>query len=209
MMKKSLLLILAIACSAGAKDLGTWGDLWPIQEQDMLTFIQQRLKSMEADGSLVREQKVVQERVKAHILRPPPVAGLRLADKNETRYIDPTFTVDKDIADGKGVVFAHKGDNINPLEHVPFRETLYFIDGDDKRQIDWMKQQKPDTVISKIVLVNGNIKTSGESLDAQVYFDQNGTLSRRFQLDAVPARVTVAADGKRLRVDTFAMEGGK
>lgn len=107
------------------------------------------------------------------------------------------------------MVFAHKGDRINPLEHVPFRETLYFIDGDDKRQIDWMKQQKPDTVISKIVLVNGNIKTSGESLDAQVYFDQNGPLSRRFQLDAVPARVTVAADGKRLRVDTFAMEGEK
>lgn len=209
MMKKSLLLILAIACSAGAKDLGTWGDLYPVLEQDMLTFIQQRLKSMEADGSLAREQKAVQERVKAHILRPPPVAGLRLADKNETHYIDPTFTVDKDIADGKGVVFAHKGDRINPLEHVPFRETLYFIDGDDKRQIDWMKQQKPDTVISKIVLVNGNIKTSGESLDAQVYFDQNGTLSRRFQLDAVPARVTVAADGKRLRVDTFAMEGEK
>jgi len=209
MMKKSLLLILAIACSAGAKDLGTWGDLYPVQEQDMLTFIQQRLKSMEADGSLAREQKAVQERVKAHILRPPPVAGLRLADKNETHYIDPTFTVDKDIADGKGMVFAHKGDRINPLEHVPFRETLYFIDGDDKRQIDWMKQQKPDTVISKIVLVNGNIKTSGESLDAQVYFDQNGTLCRKFQLDAVPARVTVAADGKRLRVDTFAMEGGK
>lgn len=209
MMKKSLLLILAIACSAGAKDLGTWGDLYPVQEQDMLTFIQQRLKSMEADGSLAREQKAVQERVKAHILRPPPVTGLRLADKSETHYIDPTFTVDKDIADGKGVVFAHKGDRINPLEHVPFRETLYFIDGDDKRQIDWMKQQKPDTVISKIVLVNGNIKTSGESLDAQVYFDQNGTLSRKFQLDAVPARVTVAADGKRLRVDTFAMEGGK
>lgn len=209
MKPSSLMFLLLFATAAGARDLGTWGDLYPVQEQDMLTFIQQRLKSMEADGSLAREQKAVQERVKAHILRPPPVTGLRLADKSETRYIDPTFTVDKDIADGKGVVFAHKGDKINPLEHVPFRETLYFIDGDDKRQIDWMKQQKPDTVISKIVLVNGNIKTSGESLDAQVYFDQNGTLSRKFQLDAVPARVTVAGDGKRLRVDTFAMEGEK
>lgn len=209
MMKKSFLLILGIACGAGAKDLGTWGDLYPIQEQDMLIFIQQRLKSMEADGSLVREQKAVQERVKAHILRPPPVVWLRLAKKNETHYVDPTFIVDKDIADGNGVVFAHKGDKINPLEHVPFRETLYFIDGDDKRQIDWMKQQKPDTVISKIILVNGNIKSSGEKLNAQVYFDQNGTLSRRFQLDAVPARVTVAVDGKRLRVDSFTLEGEK
>lgn len=175
----------------------------------MLMFIQQRLKSMEADGSLVREQKAAQERVKARILRPPPVTGLRPTDKNETHYIDPTFIVDKDIADGKGIVFAYKGAKINPLEHVPFRETLYFIDGDDERQLYWMKQQKPDTVISKIVLVNGNIKTSGEGLDAQVYFDQNGTLSRKFQLTAVPARVTVAADGKRLRIDTFAMEGEK
>lgn len=209
MMKKSFLLILVIACSGGAKDLGTWGDLYPIQEQDMLTVIQQRLKSMEADGSLAREQKAVQERVKAHILRPPPVAGLRRTDKNKTHYIDPTFILDKDIADGKDVVFAYKGNKINPLEYVPFRETLYFIDGDDKRQIDWMKQQKPATVISKVILVNGNIKTSGESLNAQVYFDQNGTLSRKFQLGAVPARVTVAVDGKRLRIDTFAMEGEK
>lgn len=206
-MKSSLLLILVMAGSASAKDLGTWGDLYPIQEQDMLIFIQQRLKSMEVDGSLAREQNAVQERVKAHILRPLPVTGLRLANKNETHYIDPTFIVDKDVADGRGVVFAHKGDKINPLEHMSFREALYFIDGDDNRQIDWMKQQKPDTIISKIILVNGNIKRSGESLNAQIYFDQNGTLSRKFLLFAVPARVTVADDGKRLRIDTFALEG--
>lgn len=201
--------MLAIACQAGAKDLGTWGDLYPIAEQDMLAFIQQRLESMAADGSLDREQKAVQARVKAHILRPPPVNGLKLADKNETHYIDPTFTVDKDLADGNGVVFAHKGDTINPLEHVPFSETLYFIDGDDDRQVTWMKQQTPDTVISKIILVNGNIKTSGESLNAQVYFDQNSTLSRKFRLRTVPARVTVAGDSKRLQVDSFALEGGQ
>lgn len=173
----------------------------------MLAFIQQRLKSMEADGSLAREQKATQERVKAHILRPPPVTGLRLVDKNETHYIDPTFTVDEDIADGRGVVFAHKGEKINPLEHVPFRQTLYFLDGDDRRQITWMKQQKPETLISKIILVNGNIKTSGELLNSQVYFDQGGILSRKFQLYAVPARVSVASEGKRLCVDTYALAG--
>lgn len=115
MMKSSLLLILVIAGSASAKDLGTWGDLYPMQEQDVPIFIQQRLKSMEVDGSLAREQNAVQGRVKAHILRPLPGYGLRLANKNETHYIDLTFIVDKDVADGQGGVFAYTARALSSL----------------------------------------------------------------------------------------------
>lgn len=30
-----------------AADLGTWGDLWPVREQDMLQLITQRLQSLQ------------------------------------------------------------------------------------------------------------------------------------------------------------------
>lgn len=33
-----------------AADLGTWGDLWPIREQDMLQLITQRLQSLQSSG---------------------------------------------------------------------------------------------------------------------------------------------------------------
>lgn len=206
-MKKAWLgLLLLLTGGCYAKELGVWGDLYPIQEQDMLAMIQQRLEAMARDGSLAREQDNITQRVQAHIIRPPAVPGLRRVEKDATHYIDPTFTLDADIADHSGVVFAHKGDQVNPLTHVPFRETLYFIDADDQRQIAWMKQQNPDTLSRKIILVNGNIRSTGMALDSRVYFDQYGTLSRKFQLYAVPARVTMAGDGQRLRVDTFALK---
>ncbi len=35
------------------------------------------------------------------------------------------------------------------------------------------------------------------------YFDQNGVLSKRFGLTAVPARITPAPSGERLNIETF------
>ncbi|MDM9306753.1 conjugal transfer protein TraW, partial [Klebsiella quasipneumoniae subsp. similipneumoniae] len=33
-----------------AADLGTWGDLWPVREQDMLELITQRLQGLQQSG---------------------------------------------------------------------------------------------------------------------------------------------------------------
>ncbi|WP_189960637.1 TrbI F-type domain-containing protein, partial [Escherichia coli] len=36
-----------------------------------------------------------------------------------------------DIRDNEGRVFARQGEVMNPLQYVPFNQTLYFINGDD------------------------------------------------------------------------------
>jgi conjugal transfer pilus assembly protein TraW len=205
---KHLLLAVALSAStlAHAVDLGTWGDLYPIHEQDMLTTIDNRLKAMEASGELAQEQEAFKDRVIKNSLRPAPVSGLKLTAEDTTHYIDPSFVVADDLVDHKGRVFAHKGERHNPLDVVPFVQTLYFIDADDERQIAWMKQQKPSTAIYKVILVKGDIKESTDALGMRIYFDQQGVMSRKFQLIAVPARVTAAEDGKRLRVDSFSLE---
>jgi conjugal transfer pilus assembly protein TraW len=41
------------------------------------------------------------------------------------------------------------------------------------------------------------------ALDARIYFDQNGVLSKRFGLTAVPTRITPAPSGERLNIETF------
>ena len=46
---------------------------------------------------------------------------------------------------------------MNPLQYVPFNQTLYFINGDDPAQVAWMKRQTPPTLESKIILVQGSI----------------------------------------------------
>ncbi|WHB30614.1 hypothetical protein OPR78_26470 (plasmid) [Citrobacter freundii] len=60
-MKKGLLALLLISGVAQAKNLGTWGEMYPIAEQDMLTTIQTRLKAMEASGEMAREQEAFKQ----------------------------------------------------------------------------------------------------------------------------------------------------
>ncbi|MGL4355103.1 MULTISPECIES: type-F conjugative transfer system protein TraW [Aeromonas] len=201
-----LLTLLLIGGSAHAADLGTWGDLYPITEPDMLTTIHDRLNAMQESGELAEQQEAFKDRVIKNSLRPAPVSGLKLASEDSTHFVDPTFVVGQDIADHQGRVFARKGDKVNPLDAVPFVQTLYFIDADDPRQVAWMRQQQPATPLYKVVLVNGDIRKATQQLDTRIYFDQEGVLSRKFALIAVPATVRAAPNGKRLQVDTYALE---
>nr|AVI43378.1 hypothetical protein [Klebsiella pneumoniae] len=51
--------------------------------------------------------------------------------------------------------------------------------------------------------VRGSIPDTSAALDSRIYFDQNGVLSKRFGLTAVPARITPAPSGERLNIETF------
>ena len=205
-MKRTGIAVLAfclISPGVPAADLGTWGDLWPVQEQDMLTLITQRLEALQKSGTWAQEMEAFQGRVIENSQRPAPVEGVGKADKYEQRWFDPSIRLTEDLKDHNGRVFARKGDVLNPLKTVPFMQTLYFIDGDDPDQVAWMKLQVPDTLISKIILVKGSVPDTSVALDARIYFDQNGVLSKRFGLTRVPARITPAPSGERLNIETF------
>lgn len=50
---RGLIALLIWGQSVAAADLGTWGDLWPVKEPDMLTVIMQRLTALEQSGELL------------------------------------------------------------------------------------------------------------------------------------------------------------
>ena len=186
-----------------AADLGTWGDLWPVREQDMLQLITQRLQTLQTTGKWDQTMDEFKQRVIENSQRPAPVEGIKRAEKYEQRWFDPSIRLTEDLKDNKGRVFARKGDVVNPLKTVPFVQTLYFINGDDADQIAWMKRQVPETLMSKIILVRGSVPQTSAVLDSRIYFDQNGVLSQRFGLTTVPARITPAPSGERLNIETF------
>lgn len=204
-MKRYIPVLLLFTVHVCAKDLGTWGELYPVAEQDMLTTINTRLQAMKESGELDMQQDAYKKAVIEKSLRPESVKGLTVARENSTHYIDPSMTVAEDIADHQGHVFAHKGEVINPLDTVPFNQTLYFIDGDNPEQVAWMKAQKPATDIYRVILVNGDIRAATNALGERIFFDQKGVMSRRFKLTAVPARITLGENKRTLRVDTFAL----
>ncbi|EMD1678265.1 type-F conjugative transfer system protein TraW [Klebsiella variicola subsp. variicola] len=199
----AVFLLAGLSPLSQAKDLGTWGDTWPVAEQSFLALIQTRLATMMNDGTLSALQHQFAQRVEAHALRPVPVAGLKADTREHVSWYDPTFTAEQNIADAQHHIFVHQGDRFNPLDTLSLNLTLYFIDGDDKRQIAWMKVQTPPTANYKIILVNGNVREASDSLASRVYFDQQGVISRRLKLTYIPARVV--QDGRRLKITSAAL----
>lgn len=201
------LILLTLSVGSGAKDLGTWGNVFEPAEQDMLTFIQNRLKGMEQTGELDRLQEEATARVKEHAVRPTPVEGLSKAVTYRSFAWDPTFTVKETITDMKGNVVARKGDTVNPLDKVPFSQVLYFIDGDDREQVNWTRQQIAGQTDFKVILVKGNIRESSDALNERIYFDQSGVLTRKFGFEHIPARIS--RDGRVMKVEEIPVSGAK
>ena len=206
---RGLIALLVWGQSVAAADLGTWGDLWPVKEPDMLTVIMQRLTVLEQSGEMGRKMDAFKERVirsqSDGRVKQPAAVFLRASDTGHGR--GPQTVAD--IRDNEGQVFARQGEVMNPLQYVPFNQTLYFINGDDPAQVAWMKRQTPPTLESKIILVQGSIPEMQKALDSRVYFDQNGVLCQRLGIDQVPARVSAVPGDRFLKVEFIPAEEGR
>jgi len=191
-------LLLCVSGSVFSKDYGTIGQLFPIQEPDLLTFIKSRLNQMQKDGELNGIRKKAIENVEKHAVRPEAVPGLSPATADKSWLYDPTFIVNQDIQDMSGNYIARKGDKVNPLDKIPFNETLFFIDGDNISQVKWLEAQLKNIINFKVILVNGNVRTVSDQINERVYFDQAGVLTTKFGFQHTP--VMVSKEGDKLRV---------
>jgi len=90
---------------------------------------------------------------------------------------------------------------------VPYNQTLYFIDGDNREEVAWMKTQLGSAGEFKIILVKGNIKEISDALDERIYFDQAGVLTTKFGFEHTPVRIT--RDARRLKVEEIPVKGAE
>lgn len=186
-------LLVSLGQAGYAQDLGQYGTTYPIIEIDMRAYIQNRLQQLQVSGELVSYQNNFMKHVKAHILRPTPVMGLTHTVSDRVFYYDPTFILKHAILDVSGQVLIPSGQIINPLKVIPYHRILLFFDGDDKRQIQWIKQkciQYQNSTDIKPIAVSGNIERMSRLLSAHVYFDQNGFLVHKLGILHVPCQVT-------------------
>ena len=84
-LKDCLLAACLLSPLTQAADLGTWGDLWPVREQDMLQLITQRLQSLQSSGQWDQTMDAFKQRVIENSQRPAPVEGIKRAEKYEQR----------------------------------------------------------------------------------------------------------------------------
>lgn len=173
---------------AAAKDYGQQGTVFPIVEPDLLEQIRVKLQRLEASGETARFNTDLKRRTIARVNRPEPVAGLGTASSPRQWTFDPTITVEADISDDKGRLIISAGTRVNPLDTVALRQKLIFIDGDDAGQLAWaIKAHK--AADAKLILVRGAPLDLMRTRQRRFYFDQGGTLVKRFGIRAVPAIV--------------------
>jgi conjugal transfer pilus assembly protein TraW len=190
-------LALIVASQASARDYGQQGTVWPVIEPDLLQQIHARLTQLEKTGETARLNEELKRRTIARVNRPVPVAGLTLASAARSWRFDPTITVERNIADDKGRVIIAAGTRVNPLDTVPLRNPLVFLDGGDPAQLAWAARRYSATK-AKLILVRGAPLELMKSRQRRFYFDQGGTLVKHFGIRAVPA--TVEQQGRVLLI---------
>jgi conjugal transfer pilus assembly protein TraW len=202
-MRTTLILLLAsslIGTLAKAEELPAIGPTYPIAEQHLLDMIAQRLRALEKSGQLHALQEQAIAKGRAAVASPAPVAGLTAAKAPRTVYFDPTYVLDKNILDAQGHVLFPAGTRTNPLAITSMSKKLLFFDARDPAQARMARTLlQRDGARIKPVLVGGSYLELMKQWKTRIYFDQQGTLVRRFGIQHVPA--LVYQEGMRLRID--------
>jgi conjugal transfer pilus assembly protein TraW len=176
------------------------GALYPIEEPDALSEIEDR--AAKVDWAKHLGPAAVAARVRAY--RPPNLEKLPRARADRDRFVDMSYTNERDIPDGKGGILYPKGFRFNPLDYLTVSSVFAVLDGNDPRQIQWLKRQPWfDDPRLKILLTDGDHTATAEAVGRHVYY-LTTPVAQRMQLVAVPSLVN--QEGHRLRVREFSLE---
>lgn len=190
MVKKIILIsVLLFNLYSLGKDKGVYGELFEIEEKDLLEHVTSRLKDLEEKGELKWIQDGIQKRIMKNIEEPRDIDGIIKTKEARVFEFDPTIEVTEDLKDRKGRIFAKKGDKYNALNYITYSKTLLFIDGNDEEQIEWAKLKLLKHKNVKIILVKGKPLKLQERLKRPIYFDQYGIITKRMGIKQAPARV--------------------
>ena len=191
------LFIMPLLC---AKDFGTEGLTYEIAEESLLDHLYQRLSTV-SEEDLLKKQLEIGSRVQATIQNPSSGLLVRKANVRRSFTIDPTITLHKDVQNHEGKIVVAKGTSYNPLRTVTLKDALLFLDGTDPKQLQWARAQGDAT---KWILVKGSPLEGMKTENRPIYFDQGGSISKHFKIDAYPAKIV--QESTLIRVEEIPLE---
>lgn len=191
--------------AAEARDYGQLGATFPVIETDLLRAIELKLGALKASGQMDAMNERLRARTEAKVRRPTPVAGIERATTTRSWLYDPSIVIDHDIRDPKGNRIAARGQRVNPLDFIVVKTPLVFIDGDDEAQLAWALRTYDAS--AKLIMVSGAPLEAMTKHQRRFYFDQEGRLTAKFGIHAVPA--VVAQEGRAMRVREISRLDGK
>ena len=196
-----VLYVFILINSALGKDFGNLGANYPVAEESILLMFQKKLGTLDLKKEEERMRKVAEERVK----NPAPVSGIVPAKETREFWHDPTYILTEDAVLPCGRVLYRAGTAVNPLDYMDLDRRLFFVDGREEKQVEWLKSRLlPDSssgenkIEDRIILVGGSPVELQDKLGFEVYFDQAGELTTRFGIKGSPA--LAEQDGKSLKI---------
>ena len=166
------------------------GPVYPIIERDALQVLMGRMARQMTPQRLARWREHQTNQARARTLEPVPVAGLVRATQRVRRVFDPALDVPQAIQDADGRTVVPAGARVNPLAVLKLTRRLAFFDARDPEQVHAIERLLArDGTPIKPVAVGGAWLPLARRWNRPVYFDQQGILSARLQLGAVPALV--------------------
>jgi len=189
-------LALILSVMLVVKDYGTHGHTFPIEEEDLIEYLQNKIRSLDAKDMCSINQKLQKHYTSS--IADPTSLDLPHATSHHIHYFDPTVVAQQDIKDQEGTIIVAKGASYNPLHHFSLLEPLLFFAGDDPSQIAWAKSFEDQT---KWILVSGLPLELEKKENRPVYFDQNGLLVKKLKIGSVPAYIT--QEGNLLKIETI------
>lgn len=173
-----------------AKDFGIQGELFFLQEENLVHVLQKKLITATQNPSSLIEQ-IKKKASLPKLANVPPEATI-----DKTFYYDPTFTTNEMIKDSQGKIVIAKGTRINPLKETFLSHGLLFFDGDNPNHVKWASHQQG---AFHWILVNGNPFKLEEEQQRPVFFDQQGYLISKFSIQRIPTRIT--QEGNQLKIE--------
>ena len=169
-------------------DMGTFGPVFSVEEENMILALKRKLQLLEEAGKLDALKAQWTQKIKENFKRPKSVEGIVRTVEERSFHHDPTLVIEHDIQTPKGDYLARKGDKLNPLLVMNPEKGFLFINGDDTEQIDFAKSPLEPF---DVVLVSGSPLEVEQQVQVPVFFDQGGYLTRLYGIKQVPALLSV------------------
>lgn len=128
----------------------------------------------------------MQERTRAYVERPDTGSELPPAEEYRAFEFDPSITLNQDLADHQGRVFARAGTVVNPLAYSAFAKRIVVIDGDAEDQVRFALAEG-DELDTLIVIAKGSPLALGRAHGRRFWFDQDAVMVSRFGLERLPS----------------------
>lgn len=185
MLKNKLLPLLAFILIAQAlpaaeefKDLGTWGNLYEIKEEDMLSVIKKSSEAFTPERILAEAKEAAKS-----ILIAKSDIGHCLVSRDRT--FNPTKVLEQDIDLSEYGIVVKAGTSFNPLEKGLIKAYILFIDVRDALQIQLAEQLNASNGGNLMIIVTNGDLLKAQHITNEVYKIDQPTMDA-FKLECAP-----------------------